>query len=343
MIHRDEIVHFWIFYRETHFFQIQMLIATLFFKNRTKATPFQNNMDDRTPEEIYKLPISSAEKFHPSRKCTGYHVFLSQFFFEFRGLPIEDQLEYIMGNDVQSVDSVDSISIKPYQITQVAAAHWRNSSNNIKEAWKRWAAGLNMSTMPGTFYTLPKDIGGNIEEHVKESLTIEWNEICRQMKNSLVCRHLKNRELVYMFMKDRVPIMKQVYQKLFLTHMMKLTLFGNDFQLLTNVEIINKTKNAVYFHIASKQQMEDLFTVAEKSAVIHYIKNKGRTPSYTCYSCCGKVSTIFKGKRMLGYILAETKDTFLVRLANNKFECIKRPEFHFLEEEKRCIYIYIAT
>ena len=86
--------------------------------------------------------------------------------------------------------------------------------------------------------------------------------------------------------------------------------------------------------------MEDLFTVAEKSAVIHYIKNKVCTSSYTCYSCCGKVSTIFKGKRMLGYILAETKDTFLVRLANNKFEHIKRPKFYFLEEQKRCIYIY---
>ena len=55
MIHRDEIMHFWIFYGETHFFQIQMLISTLYFKNRTKATPFQNNMDDRTSEEIYKL------------------------------------------------------------------------------------------------------------------------------------------------------------------------------------------------------------------------------------------------------------------------------------------------
>ena len=93
-------------------------------------------MDDRTPEEIYKLPVSLAEKFLPSRKRTGYHVFLSRFFFEFRGLPIENQLEYIMGNNVQSVESVDSISIKPYQITQVAAAHWRNSSNEKKEAWK---------------------------------------------------------------------------------------------------------------------------------------------------------------------------------------------------------------
>ena len=59
-----------------------------------------------------------------------------------------------------------------------ACSEWRNTSENVKEAWRNRAEDLNSSEVPGKFTSVPAVIccqgKGGLSKLIMEALTVEW-------------------------------------------------------------------------------------------------------------------------------------------------------------------------
>lgn len=293
---------------------------------------------------IETLPLSQRERDHRSRTRLGFHVFVSRFFADFKTLQDEEKWERVstlMGvrrhrEDIieihsdESVDSSDSdeSTIPVYQVMRLACIEWRSMPPHHIESWSVRAEMLNRRPLPGRFVLIPGVLGeGQImERHVKEALSGEWERIVKILRNAVTREPRRDiSQRVVLFGKERVRILSQTYRRVYLGSLMKKVVFGDgDYSIATEDERVYQTKKVEILHFSSLARMKQVFTLAGLCGVEFLNATSGNV-----HSCCGKVSTILRGKTLTGYIIDENEcGGWIVRLGNNRTVEIPRVKYN---------------
>ena len=164
---------------------IMQLITTSYF-----FFIIHERMNASSSEEVTLLPLNHKEVEHRSRSRRGFHVYLSRIFFDFKTQTdtqkrdelssVSDGISQTCYESVVSIDSVDSIEvIKHIEVMRLACHRWRRLSEDMVNAWKKWAENLNRRPIPGRFYSLPPQVSDNLLENVLASMTLDWEKIVR--------------------------------------------------------------------------------------------------------------------------------------------------------------------
>ena len=109
---------------------------------------------------IERGPFRDFEIKKETQRLTGYTMFLSHFFVEWKKLPHEVRLEHLGGfvedADWSDYDSVDSpIPIAHADVIRHAASKWNALGNNLKHSWGVRAARVNALPVLGKFTKVP--------------------------------------------------------------------------------------------------------------------------------------------------------------------------------------------
>ena len=215
------------------------------------------------PSQVTNLPLSTKEKLHRSRNRKGYHVFLSWYFGEFKGLDNDVKFHitspFITNWDVNDDSSLDStltppgIRIHVSIVMKVAASYWKHCTKEYHAAWSERANQLNLQTLPGSFRTLPKEIFvDGIDYNVRTSLELDWAFVVKKMRAMITKvppKHLYN--LKYNFGKEKVNLQKQSFGSFQINYLISLCIFGKDFCKLKMDELVYQSKKWTIAHIFS--------------------------------------------------------------------------------------------
>eukprot|EP00978_Attheya_sp_CCMP212_P014420 scaffold36716_cov41-Attheya_sp.AAC.4 len=294
-------------------------------------------------ENILTLPLNEREKHNNKRSRLGFHVYLSRFFFDFKGLPELEKREIILsdpfldeaaagyyGVDESDEDSVDSIiQVRHVDVMRLACNGWRFMSPERKDGWNARAAWLNSHPVPGRFVELPANIGN---PDVLDAMTLDWARVVSLFRNSITRRpKVLTSTIEVLFGKEKVKIGSQSYRKFELNNLIKLSLFGKNWSKLRHYETVFKSKRSALIHIASENRMTNIFTLwglcgsaFEVSGLVH--------------TCCGKVSIKMDGQHCVGYIVDENEsgNVWTIKLATNEIIELEKPQYN----EKMGAYIY---
>ena len=105
-------------------------------------------MEERTAGHIIQMGMNHSEESNRGRSRSGFHVFLSRFFGEFKVLLIEEKWERLIKSGVSTVaaafaeeESVDSTDSRLWAVsrhgTMKYGCHiWNNLDPATQEAWK---------------------------------------------------------------------------------------------------------------------------------------------------------------------------------------------------------------
>eukprot|EP00957_Ditylum_brightwellii_P000885 70195-Ditylum_brightwellii.AAC.1 len=113
------------------------------------------------------LSLSQRKKKSTSRKKSGYNIFVSWFYLDFKLLKEGEKETYLISSGVWAVpafivsdeDSTRTPSTYgPHHVMKATARLWHLLDGNVHEAWKKRAIRLNMVPLPGSFWRFPKEI-----------------------------------------------------------------------------------------------------------------------------------------------------------------------------------------
>ena len=224
-------------------------------------------MNASTPHEILRLPISLREHTHHGRERKGFHVYLSRFFLDFRGLSEEGQTGALLEivnirnhaniswteSDLDSVDSTDTPEIhsRHINVLRLACKRWNEMTFVSVESWKKRAALLNERPIPGRYDEIP-GVFVHFERTVLDSMHQDWEKMFRIFKNAIVRppkRHISN--LQVSFGKERVSIHSQSYKAFYFNVLMQQVTIGDQCISLKECERVESSKKVWVIHIAS--------------------------------------------------------------------------------------------
>ena len=290
-------------------------------------------------DAILALPISERERNHPSRTRIGYHVFLSQFFTKINSIPFQEKVDILVGlqvwtNHYVNADSDDDsvLTVANPQASNVmrgAARVWQAANNNLKEAWSVRAERLNdRPPSDGTFQEIPEalqDPSISLEETVLTSLSSDWRYIVSLFKVSVI-KNIKRFQLQsetsYKFGNERVTLYTQSYRSFYLTHLLKLSIFGSP--LLSNLsqhEIVYRKRRTSVVFIYSYERMTDLFSFGGLNATTFFMDGLK-------YVCCAKANLTRGQLNAIGYVMEEEGNTLKIKVEGEQDLIeVRRPQY----------------
>ena len=309
------------------------------------TTKKKNSIDTSTMnfftdyDAILALPISERERNHPSRTRIGYHVFLSQFFTKINSIPFQEKVDILVGlqvwtNHYVNADSDDDsvLTVANPQASNVmrgAARVWQAANNNLKEAWSVRAERLNdRPPSDGTFQEIPEalqDPSISLEETVLTSLSSDWRYIVSLFKVSVI-KNIKRFQLQsetsYKFGNERVTLYTQSYRSFYLTHLLKLSIFGSP--LLSNLsqhEIVYRKRRTSVVFIYSYERMTDLFSFGGLNATTFFMDGLK-------YVCCAKANLTRGQLNAIGYVMEEEGNTLKIKVEGEQDLIeVRRPQY----------------
>ena len=172
----------------------------------------------------------------------------------FKELTDEEKVEQVTHHNVRSSELItdDSISIdstmpgyeemnnvKFVEIVKCAFKQWRYMSVNSREAWNRRADKLNAKKLPGWVMNLPKNITKSV---VMKSISLEWELLVKAFKEAVEREPPKEQKNVtYQFGNETVTMKSQTYKKFTMTLLLKVYLFGEDYEKVRS-EVVYQSK-----------------------------------------------------------------------------------------------------
>ena len=113
-----------------------------------------------------------------------------------------------------------------------------------------------------------------------------------------------------------VKIGRQSYGRFFLSLLLRQSLFGVNNNIFLEKEIVRKTKKKTLIHIASTRRMKDIFSQNGECASSFQYKSPSNVPLME-RTCAGKVFLTLKGKKLIGYVVDEDYDQWMIKLEND--------------------------
>ena len=257
----------------------------------------------------------------------------------FKELTDEEKVEQVTHHNVRSSELItdDSISIdstmpgyeemnnvKFVEIVKCAFKQWRYMSVNSREAWNRRADKLNAKKLPGWVMNLPKKITNSV---VMKSISLEWELLVKAFKEAVEREPPKEQKNVtYQFGNETVTMKSQTYKKFTMTLLLKVYLFGEDYEKVRS-EVVYQSKKLTLLHFASQKRLSTVLTVEEQSAT-QFLYEKGVFQAIR--TCCGKVQIANSaGDKNVGFILEERRNVWKIKLkGTNEIVNLKKLTFN---------------
>ena len=133
---------------------------------------------------------------------------------------------------------------------------------------------------------------------------------------------------------DRFQLLSQSYRRYQLNHLVQIIAFGENFNNLEPREIIKKSENVTFVHIASGRRISELLQV-DGDVACEYVDEENDLH----YQAVGKVNVIKNGRNIIGYILDETLvGKWEIILRNNETVYLPPVEYFSLELDDNDIF-----
>ena len=295
-------------------------------------------MDDfnTSSQQILALPLSEKERNHKSRTRQAYHVFLSAYFNKFSTLSNEEKKELLVdlqiwAPDVNEANEEDSVMtpVSPavYEVMKAAARMWEGTSAELKQAWKNRTERLNdRAPNDGSFEEVPDELfEPSLEDTVTESLTKEWRHVSSMIMHSVnlnIKKFMGDSYAQYRFGNETVVLYTQAYKSFYLSHLLKLTIFGSPlYSKLLPHELIIKTRKQALVFFYSHRRISDLFSFGGLNATI-FFKDSLK------YVCCAKVNLRHDGKNIVGYVMDEENNNLKIKVeGEEEYISLQRPQY----------------
>ena len=286
-------------------------------------------------DNILSLPLTEKERTHTSRQRHPYHVFLSQFCTKYKALNIQQKKDLliklrVIRPDEHNLEDSDDDSVLTVampgagHIMKAASKVWRDSGLDLKAAWGERANRLNLRPPnDGRFEAVPDFVN---DKAVLESLSGEWKHFVSILKLSTTMNITKCRPTsisTYVYGNERVTVGAQNYRTFFLSHLLKLSIFGSPlyFKLLDH-EIIYKRRRETIVFIYSHRRMSELFIFGGLSGAEFYKDGLK-------YVSCAKVNLRDnRGRNIIGYVMDEDRLSLKMKVdGEDNLIVIRRPEY----------------
>eukprot|EP00957_Ditylum_brightwellii_P097850 7451730-Ditylum_brightwellii.AAC.1 len=134
---------------------------------------------------------------------------------------------------------------------KVAARQWHSLREEVKAAWKKRAAKLNMLPVPGGFrsflneFLKKPEIQSNsiLEELVFDSLKLDWEMVCKVVRSSIAYHpQVSDSQRMFVVGRDMVIIQSQVFRSFHMNKLLKADMFGCGFEKVKENEIVFKKR-----------------------------------------------------------------------------------------------------
>ena len=282
-------------------------------------------MYNSSRRKILGLDYSDKELYSRNRNKTGYNIYVSFYFSDFKGLDYETkksvlcdaEIHDISEYDLHEEDSVVSVPLATtIDVMRIAARKWREMPADTKNAWKERAELVNNLPIYGAFVSIPNHVIKIQEDVIKKSLTQDFDRFTATIKNAIrkktkITESLKQKQ----FGKERFILGVQVFRSFLLTHLLNVTMFGTNYCFLNDHEIVHRSKGTIIAHIASKDRMVELFTFNEVCP-FEFGNSSGLN------TCSAKISVLDTNSLQegIGYVLEEDRvaNSFTVLLECGK-------------------------
>lgn len=289
-------------------------------------------MNASTSTDIATLPFTRKELAHTSRNRSGFHLFISIFFSDFKERSDVEKEELLRDASIWDGDTFEvnpSSLLSPptptvVDIMRLGCKRWRSASKEVKNAWRNRAVALNALPIPGRFCAMPVAI--NVNADITESMTLDWMEFSRCFHMSIV-KTRANADRSYKFGTETVRLGNMIYRSSYLNHLLQICLFGHSGSLLQSYELVDVSKKMKLIHLHSLSRLKEIFTLEGLCAIKKevYSSNDG---GVLTYACCGKVNLKdHRGNSVTGYVVMETASHWTIQIDLNTFLNVKRVFF----------------
>ena len=315
-------------------------------------------MNNRTPSQIARLPLTDRDKKNNSCCRRYYHVYLSLFFDDLSKMPDADRkqrvmemsgrnAEYELHMENESIDSTDTAhgAVSYYDLSKehkrkylsdvmrAAGSHWKSLSDAHKKAHKKRTNRANRRRIAGKFDSVPaglvheseEDVVDAYEDIICDMFTNEWSHWLSVFKTFVTKPRITDSSRVITFANEVVTLQSQMYKpSMRINPLILPVLFGRSYEKLEHHELIRRARGNAVMHVASRRRMRELFTLEQLSIVEYSTSNGG------IQFACGKIITqIDDGRSLVGFILEENESTWTVKMENNEVKNVERLFFDY--------------
>ena len=254
-----------------------------------------------TVEHINDRPFNWYEEQITSRSLSGYNVYIRNACVDYPSLPEVDKVTYILGanmlaaveievdEDINELpEGLDATDFKDLKVIQ----RWWNVGVTVaqKDAWKFRAGRLNDRPVKFAFDALPSKLHDNMskskyEELLKELLRTDTLNLYKTIQRAIGNQNQRNLAQSQVMMPYSVIIESQMYRALTISSLLLRVLFGEFLEEFNMNELVSQEDSDPYsFHISSKDQMRDLFTV-DSDCITTRLDYSDNTTTYLTSMC----------------------------------------------------------
>ena len=279
---------------------------------------------------ISSLPETESYLPSDSRRRTGYHCYLIEFFQKLkllspeqkriyrRSVPVllEDEEEGLVADGILAADDVgvdDDVSIDSLVLPEERRAHnnevlgqtmrkaasvWNNYTCVIKRAWQNRSVVLNNIPLSGLLLIIPAMfVTMGVELCLRKAIYEDWKGVKKELHNKIKLGPSKN----WTLQQQWINFGDNQFQLLTLLHIPRLRipwlvhrfLFGGEkYAKIDSSCIVKKTNTRVFVDIGAASAMNNLFSIQDSNGTI--LKHNGLV-----YCACGKLHIIIRSPRDL--------------------------------------------
>jgi hypothetical protein len=118
-------------------------------------------------------------------------------------------------------------------------------SSVLKKAWKDRCSSINQLPVHGVFRDVPPMLVSNLNHHVLQSLTYEFDRFSSFIRQALKTKPRVADNIKYKtFGKERFELGEKIFRSFYFSHLLKMTIFGdwNGLSRLKDREIVQRSR-----------------------------------------------------------------------------------------------------
>ena len=268
--------------------------------------------------EIKDGQLRNFELHKESRQLTGYTLFLSFFFVEWKAISKKGRLDELGVTTCDEFSGSDDDSIESHQyyidhvdVIRHAVHKWRSQSRYRKKCLGVRAGRLNQAPVLGKFTQVPYFLDNELLCHC---LTMEWRRTCKILRGAIMREPTRigsqRRYAMTIPGGEKTKVGNQSFCRAYMSPIIHLCLFGKEYEKLSDDEVIYRKKHCAIVHLCSNTLMKEMFGVLGLCGVEHYDNG-------IVHTCAGKVYATSNGKRTSGFVMSERRNRWVVKMMNN--------------------------
>jgi hypothetical protein len=286
------------------------------------------------------LPFSKKEILARNRTKTGYNVYQSWFYHDWKLCSDDEQRGALIQYSVHSgeeYDDEDSVisdpAITAVDVLRLCAKYWGGLTELTRRAWQNRAILVNQLPVLGAFTAVPAIVD---EKLVMLALTNEFDRISKLFK--MLLKNNKTNIIegmkVKQFGNEKVSVGTQVFKHFYINCLFSSSLFGDYFSsssVFQDHEIVNRKKTCILVHINSNSRLNSIFTMNGINMLEYQCNDDDSDNNHLSKVVVGPKVIIRRRnteQEMIGMVMDELENSYLsILFVNGERRRLKKPVF----------------